>query len=208
MASPCRDTDLSGRTATCDLLAWSGIGDPAWQVALAPTHSRRADWRIIDLWTVDSRSPWQVEVTWGAGDAAGQTVVISVAQATRICVHASSLRVRARNFCRNAQKINVAIADGFDPTRNQLEFQDNLDAGFPVEIAIPAFADRLHLEIANRALAGTTEIRQHNANATEVGRCFVSDLYGGPGLPVGHLSHVEIVAAGVTTMRAIFTLRL
>lgn len=203
-----QSTDLAGRSAAVPLTAWNGSSEPVWETLLASTHAHCSAWRVIDLFATGPRLPWRAEVSWGAGGAAGQIVQLSIARATRVCVFASSLLIRAQNWSQQKHTVTAAVADGFDPTRNQLEFQDDVDAGFPVEIAIPAFADRLHVEVANRAIAGTTEIHQWDAAGNDTGMCFVSDLYGGPGIPCGHLSHVEIVSAGVTKIRAIFTLRI
>lgn len=200
--------DLEGRTASVLLTEWGGVSEPVWEPLLAPTHAHRGAWRVVDLFSEDARRPWRAELRWGAGGAQGQLALISIARATRVCVFASSLTVRAQNWSTSKHHVSVAVADGFDPSRNQLEYQDAVDAGFPVELDIPPFADRLHVEVADRTLAGTTEIRQFDAAGTEFGRCLVSDIYGGPGLPCGHLAYVQIVSSGATAFRAIFTLRL
>lgn len=201
-------TELEGRSGTVSLTEWSGASEPAWEVLLAPTHATRPAWRVVDLFSEDARLPWRAELVWGAGGAQGQLAWVSVARATHVCVFASSLRVRAQNWSLRKHTVSAAVADGFDPTRNQLEYQEAVDAGFPVKLSIPPFADRLHVEVANRTLAGTTEVRQFDTAGTEWGRCLISDLYGGPGLPCGHLSHVEVVSTGATALRAIFTLRI
>ena len=153
-------TELEGRSGTVSLTEWSGASEPAWEVLLAPTHATRPAWRVVDLFSEDARLPWRAELVWGAGGAQGQLAWVSVARATHVCVFASSLRVRAQNWSLRKHTVSAAVADGFDPTRNQLEYQEAVDAGFPVKLSIPPFADRLHVEVANRTLAGTTEVRQ------------------------------------------------
>jgi len=137
-------TDLPVRAETRELPPRS-VGDDLTHRTFLRVGAFAETWRIIQAMSFGGR-PFQLEVQWSSGDGDGPVVPITVSHATRVCVIAQELVVRAANLSDTPNQVAVTITDGFCHSRNQYEAA-GVSLETPVILDIPPFASRFLVEL-------------------------------------------------------------
>ena len=209
-----RGTELSTRSDGRELPAW----DTALKLhPLLDADAELATWRIAEgrPVAVFSRSdlPFEVHLAWSAGGGAGAEAKVTVARrkaapSSRICVFARGLRIRAGNLSDAPNRVGVTVADAYAVTENQWEATgDTGDLQGTADIAVPPFARRVRVELADEGLLPTTLLRvfdgQSVLRSTVTGERLPPD-----GVPLGGARLLTVTPGGTTTWRAVFTLSL
>lgn len=174
-------------------------------VPLLQGEAQEAAWRLVDVGSFDGR-PFQVQLTWEAGAGSGPTVDISVARATRVCIFARNVRVRATNLVNGAtNKIwcTVADADGPVDTTNFLEVRGA--AGDDVAVAIPTYAELARLDVEDPAAASNALLELVDGVGT-VRAAVYADQQPSDGVPVGAAAAMRVTSA--VPWRVVFSLHL
>ncbi|MEO0602012.1 MAG: hypothetical protein AAF211_11295 [Myxococcota bacterium] len=174
------------RTGRAELPPDSGMHE----VFASEAHA--AAWRVVELST-RSGQPFEVALDWSsAGLGAGAR--LTVANATRVCVHARSLAVRARTFGKVPNRVTALVLDGQVPTANQWEVRETFTGNEPRKvIAVPPFATTVRLDVAGELEPDVAPELQLGGPASLVARV---PLVGQPdrGVPVGSASVVIVPA--------------
>lgn len=169
-------------------------------------ESQYATWRLVEVFS-DKGLPFELELRWSGGAGSGAWSKLTVASATRICLFARSITLRAANLSSDVNRVGVTIADGFAPTTNTYEQRDTCDAVTPVRFSIPPFAQTFSLQLADRGklpgavisfFDGTGAVRGQVSGATQPGE----------GILVGGTGRIEVLTSSPTDLKGIFTLAL
>jgi len=200
-ARACR---LSSTSDGRDLPAWSG------QVALQSlldADSPAAAWRVVEAFS-RTGLPFEIALSWSSGGGTGAEARVTVARATRVCVFARSLRVRAGNLADAVNRVGVTVSDAYASTENQWEaVGEILDQGPAAPVEVPAFARRVRVELSDPTKLSTTSLRVLDGRGV-LRPVVPADEQPPEGVPVGGARTLEIEASGATAWRAVFTLSL
>ena len=207
MASRCA-TDLTTRANAVELPP--GLGPPAPgpgpSVGLLSAEAEKDAWRVVELFTREGL-PFEAELAWSSGSGSGASARITVSNATRVCLLARSLTVRAANLAIAAQRAGITVADGFLPTRNQFEHRGQHVEGPPSEVRVPPFAERVRVELADLSAVTTTLIVLRDA-VGQIRSVYPVATQPSEGLWVGGARTVELTTNNTVAFRAVFTLSL
>lgn len=199
-----RSRALSTRADTRTLSAWAG-SDLAWRRLLA-SEAPAAAWRVMEAFSVSGR-PFELWLRWSAGSGAGAECRVTVARSTRVGLFARSVIVDAANLSSQENKVGVTVADGAVHTRNHWEVRGQAQEAVENDVELPAFADRLRLELADPALLAAAEIRFYDAQGVLRG-VTLGDQQPSGGLPLGGADQVRLVVGATTAFRAVYGLHL
>ena len=130
---------------------------PEPRQTLTPLNERRSsscgEWRILELISA-TQAPFEVFLSWSAGDDNGMNARIVVPRATRISIFAAWIQVEMANRASVANDVICTGAPGYAVTSNQWEESGagNLDNDLPVSVDVPippfAHAFQVHTEKA------------------------------------------------------------
>lgn len=202
----CRPEDLSTRTDTRELVARDPFA-PGLVFEPVLTAEARADaWRIVEAFSLTGE-PFELELSWSSGSGTGARAVLTAAHAVRVCVLARGLRVRAANLADRVHRVGVTVADGFAATRNQLQLDGALDDTGPALLTVPAFAERLRVEVADDLHSAATQVRLLDGLGTTRSAFAVADQPA-DGVFVGGTHSVEVELGASVDFRAVFLLSL
>jgi len=137
----CASTELAVRTGRAEL-------PPDGQLhEVFASEAHAADWRVVELST-RSAEPFEVALDWSsAGLGAGAW--LTVANASRVCVHARSLAIRARTLGKRSNRVTALVLDGQVRTANQWEVREAFVGTEPRKtVAVPPFATTVRLDLA------------------------------------------------------------
>ena len=223
MPSP---SDLTLRSDAKSLTPFSESASP---VLLLNAESRAGAWRLIEAHSQDG-NPFDLHLAWSAGAGSGAAAKVTVPNATRICVFARSLTLRAANLSSAMNRVGVNVPDGFAPTQNVWEHcgqvgtswgtgEVTLDPDLPgdadidldlepkpvAELPRPAFAHRMKLALADpTGLAGSyIELRDHKDALTGV---IPAEMAATFGIPLGGANRILLRTSAPTAFRALFEL--
>jgi len=209
VARPSCSIELSTRADGADLppvLVLAGGSPTAKPVELLKAEAEGDAWRVVEVFS-RTGLPFDVELQWSSGGGSGVTALVTVARATRIGIHARSLRVIASNHADKVNRVGVTVADGFAATRNQWEHRGHyVRSSVPTLIPIPAFGESLRLDLADpssppvliRVRDGLGAVRAAYAAANQPAS----------GIPVGGAASVELDAPAELDFRAVYQLSL
>ena len=169
---------------------------------LAPEAARSAH-RIVELW---GDAPFDVALSWTAGTSAPKEAVLSVSRGARVGVFARTLVVKAANLSTAENLVGVAISDGFLASRNRRELTGSGTGSF-VELALPAYAEALRLELSDPAQLPSARIAFEDAVGTR-GAVVAGDGQPDGGVPVGAAGKALVLVPPGVAWRALFTLSL
>lgn len=207
----CAATELSTRTDERVLSAidvetnGNEVGELAYQ-ALLNAESRADTWRIVEAFSRPGL-PFALELSWASGSGSGTKARVTVAHASRICVFARSLSLRAANLSAQGNRVAVTVADGFAPCRNQWEVTGTVSEGSPAAIPVPPYAERLRVEVADPLKNPNTLVRLVDGLGV-VRSSFRVDEQPSHGVPVGGVQALEVLLNSVSQFRAVFFLSL
>lgn len=207
MAGGCA-TDLSTRANAVELPPGALQPAPApgpWTGLLSAEAAKDA-WRVVELFSREGL-PFEVELAWSSGSGSGARAKLTVAHATRVCVLARSLSVRAANLAAVPQRVGITVADGFLLTRNQYEVTGIHVEGPPTVVATPPFAERVRVELADLSLVTSTLFALRDALGL-VRSVYPVATQPAEGLWVGGARSVELATNSSVAFRAVFTLSL
>ena len=173
---------------------------------LLNAEARAGTWRIVEAFSRNGL-PFELELAWAAGTGSGARATVTVASATRVSVFANALTLRAANLANVPNRVGVTVADGFAPGRNQWEVAGNVAEGNPAAFAVPPFAERLRIELANPSLKAGTLVSLLDGLGVTRSSFLVSDQPA-DGVPVGGVRTVEMLTNNVSDFRAVFLLSL
>lgn len=187
-----------GNTIT---VAAPGQGAAPFRELLAQTEDEqgKAAWRTILVYS--DGGPFDVELKWSAGGAAGFSAVATLSRGGQLAVFARSLGVRARNRWSSAQKITVGVADGQAASDNAYEYDVEFGDTTEQEFAVPAFARSVSIGTDGNANAITV---RHYINTT-VKETYTADLRR-DGSYLGGTTKVTVTAPNGQAYRVIFHL--
>lgn len=199
-----RKAELSVRA---DRRKLASNGTPTFEQVLA-SEADTDGWRIVELSSFEGL-PFDVELTWSSANGSGARVLLTVPHATRLCVFARTLKVRARNLAPSRNTVGATIADGYAETRNQLEVRVHdhtlpKSAGFaaPVTVKVPPFATTAWVESADPSEDGFIHIL--DAVGAHRGTTRITEQPDG-GIPVGGARELQLWM-GHTPLRVVFRL--
>ncbi len=142
MVEPC---ELSLRFARERLPPASAPGGKPIEILAA--EAARPAHRIVELW---GDAPFDATVAWSAGASRPKQAELSVSRGTRLGVFARTLVIKVRNTSKLENAVGLAVSDGFLISRNSRQVAGT-GTGADQELAIPAYAEVLHLELADHA---------------------------------------------------------
>lgn len=197
-------TDLSTRSdsQTLAALAVSGI---VYKTLLNPSALSET-WRIIELFS-SSGAPFNVLLSWSAGQGAGATAWITVARSTRVAVYARAITVQVGNLSVAENSVTATIADGYAETHNQWELRGALTNLTPSGVGIPPFSRAFRVELADATLLSSLEIRVYDGTGTLCSHT-MGDAQPDGGIPLGGAASLEIESPTDVEFRVVFYLRL
>jgi len=197
-------TELTTRSDGKDL--------PAWDTALKlqPLLDAEAEldtWRIVEAFS-KTGLPFELELGWSSGGGSGSLAWITVARATRICVLARSLRVRAGNLADATNRVGITVADAYAVTENQWEHTaSSPDQGVQLDVPVPPFARFVRVELADPSGLPTTLLRVYDGLGT-LRATVAGDKQPPAGIPVGGARRFTVTSGSIGAWRAVFTLSL
>jgi len=169
---------------------------------LAPEALRSAH-RIVELW---GEAPFDVSLSWTAGTSTPKEATLSVSRGARVGVFARTLLVKAANLSTSENLVGLAISDGFLASRNRRQLTGSGTGSFQ-ELALPAYAESLRLELSDPSQLSSARIALEDAvgtrNAVVVGN---AQPFGG--VPVGAAGKALVLVPAGVAWRALFTLSL
>jgi hypothetical protein len=193
-------TALSQRSNALELTKTGS--QPVW-VRLLAAESQEATWRLLEVFTRQG-TPFEVRLSWSAGNSTGASCRLTAAGAARVCVHARSLCLEVLNLADVAEAC-ATVEDGLVPTANVWEVRAESDGQADVELPIPPFASRFHVHLAERkALAGCL-ISLFDGQGTLRGT-FSGSNPRERGIPLGGAGRITVRTIVPTALRAVFEL--
>ena len=198
MADPC---ELSLRFARERLSPASApAGDP---VELLAAEAGRPTHRIIELW---GDAPFEATVAWSAGTSRPKEAELSVSRGTRLGVFARTLVVNVRNGSKVENAVALAVSDGFLNSRNKRQLTGT-GTGAYQELAVPAYAEALSLELSDPAQLGSASIALEDGFGTR-GAVTAANKQGDAGVPLGAAGKALVLVPNGVAWRALFHLTL
>jgi len=169
---------------------------------LAPEAPRSAH-RIVELW---GDAPFDVSLSWTAGTSTPKEATLSVSRGARVGVFARTLVVKAANLSTSENLVGVAISDGFLASRNRRQLTGSGSGSFE-ELALPAYAEALRLDLSDPAQLSSARIALEDAVGTR-GAVVAGDAQPDAGVPVGAAGKALVLVPSGVAWRALFTLSL
>jgi len=169
---------------------------------LAPA-ARRSAHRIGALW---GAAPFDVSLSWTAGTSPPKEAVLSVSRGARVGVFARTLVVKAANLSTSENLVGLAISDGFLASRNRRQLTGSGTGSF-VDLALPAYAEALRLELSDPAQLPSARIALEDAAGTR-NAVVTRDAQPDGGVPVGAAGKALVLLPAGIAWRALFTLSL
>lgn len=197
-------TDLSTRSDSHTLTAL-GAGGLAYRTLLNPSALAET-WRIIELFSATG-APFNVILSWSAGQGAGATAWITVTRSTRVAVYARAITLQVANLSVAENTVTATIADGYADTRNQWELRSALTNLTPATVGIPPFSSHFRVELADATLLSTLEIRVYDGSGTLCSHT-MGDAQPDQGIPLGGAGALEVESTSDVEYRVVFFLRL
>lgn len=201
-------SDLSTRSDQADLPLVPNGKTRSPPVGLLSAEAHEDTWRIIEAYSRPGL-PFELQLWWSSGAGNGATAKVTVANATRICVLARSLRIEAVNLSPVVNRVGVNVADGFAPTANQYEAQGTVVEGNAFDAAVPPFATSCRVEVGDLSVVADTAIHVVDAMGQIRGAYNAAIQPFTSGIPVGGASLVRVSHnQPATRVRVVFTLSL
>lgn len=199
--------ELTTRSDAADLpplVAVAGQTVPTTKVVqLLDAEAELDTWRVVEVFS-RTLAPFDVDLSWSAGSGSGARAMVTVTRSARICLFARSLRVAAANLSAAVNRVGVTVGDGFAVTENHYEVRGRGAEGFQ-EVAVPPFARRARLDLADDALLAASKLRILDGlgalRAVVAGANQPSD-----GVPLGDAGAVQVEPRSQVDWRVVFTL--
>ena len=204
MAAPGCGTELTTRADGRDL---PPAVEPSKLETLLDADAQLAAWRVVEAFS-KSGLPFELHVGWSSGGGAGEPAKVTVARATRICVFARGLRIRARNLADAVNRVGITVSDAWAPTENHWEDTGITKGGVTEDdVPVPPFARTARLEVSNPAQLPDITVRVYDGRG--VLRSATPGSNQPPsGIPVGGAGRIAVVSAEPVAWRVVFTLSL
>ncbi len=172
-------------------------------VELLAAEARRPAHRIVELW---GDAPFEATVGWSAGTSRPKEAELSVSRGTRLGVFARTLVIKVRNGSKVDNAVALAVSDGFLISRNKRQLTGTGNGAYQ-ELAVPAYAEALSLELADPAQLTNASIALEDGFGTR-GSVTPGDKQGDTGVPIGAAGKALVLVPGGVAWRALFHLSL
>lgn len=191
-------TELTTRSDAVVLPAGSGLPDVR-PTLLLDAEAELDTWRIVEVFS--RIGPFEVDLSWSAGNGSGAAARVTVPRSTRICLFARSLRVAALNLCDATHRVGVTVGDGFAVTANVRE----LHGRGPGRLDVPPFSRRVRLDLADSTQLAAARLQVLDGLGAQ--RADVPCLHQpDSGVPLGDTGSVQVDLPPEVDWRLIFTL--
>ena len=104
-------------------------------------------WRIVEVVSA-SGGPFELRLSWSAGDGMGQEAKLTVARGTRLSIFASSLKLRAANLWSKDNRISVMVSDGYCVSENHYEVRGVGTIAAATAVEIPPYARTVRVDVS------------------------------------------------------------
>lgn len=162
-------------------------------------------WRMIEAWS-EVGKPWELRLSWTLGNGAGTNARISVSSAVRVSVFAEDIQLDAVNRSSVPNKVAAAVVDGQVPSCNVYDEWATCDGINAVTLEVPPFAQRFDLQLRDRQLLASTQIKLMGGQGEYI------ELHGdsipSSGLAMGSIDSIQVLTSTSMQLRAIFYLSL
>ena len=107
-----------------------------------------AEWRVVDLYSDEGR-PWEALIEWSGGMGGRRYARVTIAKATRLCVHASMVKVSGASLSLTTVTAWAAVSDGVVNAENEYSVRgDTSSVSHTVDVEVPPFARYVRMELS------------------------------------------------------------
>ena len=196
-------TRLSRRSHQETLKAHTGTTTP---VDLLSAEACLGTWRIVEVVSA-SGGPFELRLTWSAGDGMGQEAKMTVARGTRFSIFASSLKLRAANLWSKENRISAMVSDGYCVSENHYEVRGAGTIAATASIEIPPYAKSVRVDVSPASgLVSTTLSLADGLGTTRAE--ILGDAQPAGGLPLAGAGTLSVQVPPEHNFRVTFTLSL
>lgn len=146
-------------------------------VKLGTPEAQLGYWRLLEVWSLDGR-PFQLSLDWTGGGGGGQSALITVARATRVCIFARGMTIRAANLSTaGTNRVAFTTADLIAPvpTNNVFEVVAvEPPGGVPLSFTIPPYAVRCRIETSTVASLAATDVEVVDGSSNVISKFFAN----------------------------------
>ena len=196
-------TRLSRRSHLETLRAYTGTLS---LVDLIRAEACQGAWRIVEV-VSGTGAPFELKVSWSAGDGAGQAAKMTVARGTRFSIFAASLTLRAANLSSRENRVSCMVSEGYCVSENHYEVRGEGSSNEPVPVEIPPFARSVRLDVSPATgLVGSALTVNDGLGTTRAE--VLGDAQPAGGLPLAGAGALLLVVPPGTSYRVTVTLSL
>lgn len=184
LSVPRDHAELPGRAADTDLAFVDILG--------SESPGGRSYWRLVDLYSIDER-PFIALLTWTGG---GGPIRLSCSRATRVCIHASAVKIRGANLATEVNRVACQVSDILTPIPTQNVYEigflgAGVALGSAVDHPVPPYALRVRVDCATIPGLAATDVEVYDGNDNIVSK-YAANTQPSDGVSVASAKFVRV----------------
>ena len=196
-------TRLSRRSHQETLKAHTGT---TTLVDLLSAEACQGTWRIVEVVSA-SGGPFELRLSWSAGDGMGLEAKMTVARGTRFSIFASSLKLRAANLWSKENRISAMVSDGYCVSENHYEVRGEGTIAATTAVEIPPYAKSVRVDVSPAAGLFSTTLSLLDGLGTTRAEV-TGDAQPAGGLPLAGAGALNVTVPVGHNFRITFTLNI